>query len=75
MSLAQTIIMITQINKFRDQDIVAEKLYTELIDNYIDIKSDIALKMFLSDNNQTDFKKNKIFHKVDDYLFKKMQTA
>ena len=71
----QTIIMITQINKFRDQDIVAEKLYTELIDNYIDIKSDIALKMFLTDNNQTDFKKNKIFHKVDDYLFKKMQTA
>lgn len=73
-SLAQTIIMIVQINKFRGQDSMADKLYTELIDNYIDVKSDIALKMFLSDNTKTDFEKNKIFQKVDDYLFKKLQT-
>lgn len=74
-SLAKSIIMITQINKYRHMDAAAEKIYSEYVENYIDIKSDITLNMLLSVDGVVNFEKSKVFNNVDRYLVNKLNIA
>lgn len=74
-SLAKSIVMITQINKYRSTDSLAEKIYSEFIENYIDIKSDITLNMLLSIDGISNFEKTKVFNNVDKYLVNKLSIA
>ena len=75
LSLAKSIVMIMQINKYKAIDSTAEKIYAEYIENYIDIKSDITLNMLMAVDSNVNFEKSKIFNNVDKYLFNKLQTA
>lgn len=74
-SLAKSIVMITQINKYRKHNQLAERIYEEYIENYIDIRSDITLNMLMSVDSDINYEKSKIFNNVDNYLFKKLKMA
>ena len=75
LSLAKTIMSLVQIKKYIDNDDNARKLYYELIERYVDIKSDIELKMLMNIDAETNFQKTKVFNKVDEFLFTKFKKA
>ena len=63
------------IKKYIDNDDNARKLYYELIERYVDIKSDIELKMLMNIDAETNFQKTKVFNNVDEFLFTKFKKA
>ena len=75
LSLAKTIMSLVQIKKYIDNDDNARKLYYELIERYVDIKSDIELKMLMNIDEETNFQKTKVFNNVDEFLFTKFKKA
>ena len=71
--LAKSTVLLLQINKFRGNDPIAEEIYESYVENYIDIKSDITLKMLLKDGLAENIEKAKVFNNVDIYLATKLQ--
>ena len=74
-SLAKSIVMIIELNKYRKEDNVAEDLYCAYIENYIDIKSDVTLKLLMDVDSKDNYEKSKVFNNVDKYLVTKLQLA
>lgn len=74
-SLAKSTVLLLQINKYRANDPVAQEIYESYVENYIDIKSDITLKMLLSEDINDNLQKTKVFNNVDIYLGSKLQNA
>jgi hypothetical protein len=74
-SLAKSIIMIVELNKYRKDSSVAEDLYCSYIENYIDIKSDITLKLLMSENSKENYEKSKVYNNVDKFLVSKLKLA
>ena len=72
--LAKSTVLLLQINKFRASDPVAQEIYESYVENYIDIKSDITLKMLLDGNIEENLDKAKVFNNVDIYLATKLQA-
>jgi hypothetical protein len=71
--LAKSTVLLLQINKFRGNDPIAEEIFESYVENYIDIKSDITLKMLLKDGLAENIEKAKVFNNVDIYLATKLQ--
>ena len=70
--LAKSTVLLLQINKFRESDPVAMEIYESYVENYIDIKSDITLKMLLDGKVEENLNKAKVFNNVDIYLATKL---
>ena len=70
--LAKSTVLLLQINKFRENDPVAMEIYESYVENYIDIKSDITLKMLLDGKVEENLNKAKVFNNVDIYLATKL---
>ena len=60
-------------NKYRANDPVAQELYESYVESYIDIKSDITLKMLLDGKIEENFEKAKVINNMDIYLATKLQ--
>lgn len=72
--LAKSTVLLLKINKFRANDPVAQEIYESYVENYIDIKSDITLKMLLDGEIVDNIDKAKVFNNVDIYLAAKLQN-
>lgn len=73
--LAKSTVLLLQINKFKANDPVAQEIYESYVENYIDIKSDITLKMLLDGDINDNIERAKVFNNVDIYLATKLQQA
>ena len=73
--LAKSTVLLLQINKFKSNDPVAQEIYESYVENYIDIKSDITLKMLLDGDINNNIERAKVFNNVDIYLATKLQQA
>ena len=72
--LAKSTVLLLQINKFRAQDPVAEEIFESYVESYIDIKSDITLKMLLEGGMSENINKAKVFNNMDIYLATALQN-
>lgn len=73
--LAKSTVLLLQINKYRTNDPVAQEIYESYVESYIDIKSDITLKMLLDGGFSENINKAKVFNNMDIYLATALQTA
>ena len=73
--LAKSTVLLLQINKYRANDPVAQEIYESYVESYIDIKSDITLKMLLDGGFNENINKAKVFNNMDIYLATALQTA
>ena len=71
--LAKSIVLLLQVNKYRENDPVAQEIYESYVETYIDIKSDITLKMLLDGKIEENFEKAKVINNMDIYLATKLQ--
>lgn len=72
LSLVKTSLSLIYIRKFIN-DSRAFEIYSSIVEEYIDLKSDVDLRLFLkSEEIESDSKKNKIFANTDGYLKKKL---
>ena len=74
-SLAKSLVMIIELNKYRKEDSLAEDLYCTYIEQYIDIKSDVTLKLLMDVDSKENYEKSKVFNNVDKYLVSKLKLA
>ena len=67
-SLVKTIMSILQIKNYKD-DADAQKIYESYVEEYIDLKSDVDLRLFINNEEiEENKKKNTIFNNADNYL-------
>lgn len=73
LNLAKTIILIDHMNKayLENHEDEAEEIYESFIDEYIDLKSDVDLRLFINKEDiDLNDNKNKVFHNADQLLKK-----
>lgn len=74
-SLATSIVMLAQLNKFRALDPKAEQLYEAYVENYIDIKSDVTLRLLMNEQSEVNYAKSKVYANADKFLAKRLQIV
>jgi len=78
LNLAKTIVLIEHMNNVytKTHDEEAEEIYESFVDEYIDLKSDVDLRLFINKENvDLNDNKNKVFHNADQLLKKTLQLV
>ncbi len=74
-SLLKTCFLIKEIGLYKEDE-EAKKIYEGYIEQYVDLKSDVDLRLFLKqEKTDTAQSKNSIFARADKYLYKSLELA
>lgn len=67
-SLVKTILILRVLNSYNNET-DAKKIYDDYMEQYIDLKTDLDIRLFIGKQNfEINAKKNELFHNADNYL-------